>query len=143
MQKIILSFLFVSAIAACKSNCSIALVEYSTSTTMHVSEVFTQQEVPGTEGEQTFTYLTIQFSERPTFLIDSLLLYYYKLDATEKLPIVDSENQIRINLGGLQKDMANPAMHKIDSIQLFYKKSEHNYRQTENRILVKDPIYLP
>ena len=143
MQKIILSFLFVGAIVACKSNSSIALVEYSRSTSLNVSEVFTQKEVPGTEGEQTFTFLTIQFSERPNYLIDSVMFYYYRLRGSQNLPTIDTENQIRINIGGLNKDMTNPAMHKIDSIQLFYKKGELNYRQTENRILTKDPIYLP
>ena len=143
MQKFIVSFLFVSAIVACKSNGSIALFEYSTSTSLNISEVFTQQEIPGIEGEQTLTYLTIQFSERPNYLIDSVMFYYNRSHESQKLPTIDTEKQIRINLGGLQKEMANAAMHKIDSIQLFYKKGELNYRQTENRILTKDSIYLP
>jgi len=103
-----------------------------------VNSIFIQEEIAGTKGEKSKTYLSleIQPSSDADILIDSLVFEstYFKRISTL------GANAIRINL---EKRTTPFFTAEGDQLTIFFKKGAEFYRQVVSQIVVKEPIYLP
>lgn len=134
-----------SFIISCNSTkqVSVSSENYKVGEDFKIQSAYNQMEVPGEKDKEPSTFLTIQFAEPSAQRIDSLKFYYSNFSGIRFKPLVNSRNELRINLGGMQNNAANAALNRIDSVQMFYKKKANNYIQTVSAIIQKEPLNLP
>lgn len=122
-------------------SCKVKTVEDKvTNDILKVNNIYIQEEVPGTRGEESKLYLNIQLAPFSTeqIILDSILfksLFYKEV----KIP---TTNYTRTRIYKREKALLIDD-GTLNSVVFYFKKDNQTYLQNINNVLIKEPIYLP
>ena len=140
MQKKIISFLLIVTVFACNVNKNKRLEFCSESTELIVEKAFIQEEIPGTQGEESKFYATIEIQTiaDTEIILDSIVYIsstfsQVRMKASTSIKFELTERDCSLELEEGVKDRAT----------IYFKKGKQIYRQVINAFLIKEPIYLP
>jgi hypothetical protein len=114
------------------------IIHTKVNSTITINQIFIQEEIAGTEGEKSKTYLSLEIQplSDADIVIDSLVFE----SAYFKIVSAVGANVIRINL---EKGTTPFFNAEGDQLTIYFKKETEFYRQVVSPIEVKEPIYLP
>jgi len=131
--------LIVSQIYACGTSKQIQPIVVSD--VLMVKEAFIQEEIPGTQGEESKFYLDIQFDPivDSKIKVDSIV---FRSTTFEKATFdfsIDIKKQVYKSKLVTWVNHDYPPNH----CTIYFKKEKKHFQQSVKSILVKEPIYLP
>ncbi len=140
MQKFILFFLLITVTFSCNVNRGSDVGNYRESTELVVEQAFIQKEIPGTQGEESKFYVTIQIEPftNSRIILDSIVYISSTYNEVRIAGINAIKFEVTEKESSLSKDNG-----VVDRATIFFTKDKQNYRQTISKFLTKEPIYLP
>ena len=138
MLKINFYILLISTVLACKTNSSSSASKYEESKELAIELAFIQEEIPGTQGENAKTYITILFSELAGDKVKLEKLWFvgefYEIQET------DYRNEKTLKMNVTKSNFWNKSA--IPEFKLYYKEAKKDVVQEINST-IKEPIYFP